>query len=241
MASASVLLRDPEFIFDKIKDGFKNWQVFSDISRQNRIGEHLDDDASVAASIDALQSLISMFQGKVTVVLYDPEYLAEKIRKGGNMRTHAFRIDLDDANQDAKKTETIGNTIQSMNFEVLDRIMSEREARHKSEIDMMRQRMEFEKRLDRIEAEKNEDRNPMLESLISGLMPLLTGQGAMPATNINGIATPEVVDSVTEINQLLNEWSALEPNFLDHLKAVVKVCKNKPELYRMALSSIQSL
>jgi len=241
---AAAYLHDIEHVFEKIRGGQKLWRVYSDISCNNLIAENMDTDLSNSASAETLSNQLSFFTGTVTIVLFESDKTPDSIKRGGQIRKFMYRYDLEKFRSAEKNQETIGKTIESMNFDILDRILNEREARHKSEMQAMQDRHEFLRRLDKIEAEKDNDRNPMIEGLITGLLPLLTGQTAMGAPiakDINGFATPEVAESVDELSALVSEWASLEPNYLDHLKAVVNVCKNKPDLYRMALSSIKSL
>ena len=252
-------IRDPEHIYQKMREGFKFYRVF-DSDGKTILDTNQDEGTSQDEAIQSLAATINNIDGLITVEISKKN--GKATNAGGDNIGSKLKYTLKVGNYTETKSAGIngaGGGSFAGNFEMVLNLMREVQAK---DMQILTERFEAEKRIKNLldlQNNGNGYQDQMIGFAIKKLdkmfpdMPAapipVAGTRTQPSINGTGEPTPEAtkiekIQMTPEQNQQLqlavHTLLSIDAQFLQNITNLATLAKEQPEVYQLAINKLNA-
>lgn len=189
--------------------------------------------------IDQIESLFCNFaSGPNSTKFYTICVMQDKKKDPIAQTTFAMEYEKNESNLvvNGPSTQIQQQQMDPKTFEMImefGELKSENKRLHEKNQELNFKIAEMNAQLDEAEAQIGEIEDP-IEKYLPMFMPMLGKLFGAPTNTVNGVED-------MELTGIISELQTIDPNFKQNMFLLLKLAKNKPTIYKMAVSQLNSL
>ena len=218
----------PDFVLDIMRTNDLRFFKVMGSDGKSLIVHQIDDSYTIDQAVEYLERTFERVTGTLYVTL-NPR---AKMGAGGDSRILKFMVDT----RDLETAETGADTTGMVSG------IGAIEEKFNARIEALEQKYFYESKIKELERELSEAKegNPMIDKVLSGLMPLLAQQPQAVA-GTSGEDDGDVDSTRIRISQAVQRIMAIDPKFVDNIEALADLAENNTAMYNMAIGQLKNM